>query len=424
MPKKGGKKEAGGGEEPNPFADVLAQPEKVLEFVTIKEKLDKSIKAQQDLQEENKKLKEELQLQQLEQRDLYTFLNKEIVTKSSTIAKLEAQVKDLETQLQSDQAVVEEKHNEEKELAKEITAKLAKEVGRYEKELSDLNVFIEKKHHIEKELENAQNDLAREKKKHEQVVAELERKTVQEKAALRREMELKIEEVKATFTKLTDNQLKSRTKQTMQENEKISAELVYQNKESQKILQKNIKFEEENRMLRRDLELHKQTEAELVKRNHAYMKTIKTLLGKVKTLEGARQENEKESKARVDDAEGKCREQVSGLQRDFEEVKRELEETKRELEAKTVELFRIETLQDELVEFLAKAANEIKEQYIETRGEDAWLEESSLPELAESGWRPEDALPPRLDELNLIERERVLRFLIQRVHEQQASGHE
>ena len=315
MPKKGGKKEAGGGEEPNPFADVLAQPEKVLEFVTIKEKLDKSMKAQQDLQEENKKLKEELQLQQLEQRDLYTFLNKEIVTKSSTIAKLEAQVKDLETQLQSDQAVVEEKHNEEKELAKEITAKLAKEVGRYEKELSDLNVFIEKKHHIERELEDAQNDLAREKKKHEQVVAELERKTVQEKAALRREMELKIEEVKATFTKLTDNQLKSRTKQTMQENEKISAELVYQNKESQKILQKNIKFEEENRMLRRDLELHKQTEAELVKRNHAYMKTIKTLLGKVKTLEGARQEIEKESKARVDEIEGKCREQVSGLQR-------------------------------------------------------------------------------------------------------------
>eukprot|EP00960_Hanusia_phi_P062405 765138-Hanusia_phi.AAC.1 len=315
MPKKGGKKESGGGDESNPFAEVLAQPEKVLEFVTVKEKLDKSLKVQQELQEENKKLKQDLELQQFEQRDLYTFLNKEIVSKSSTIAKLEAQVKDLEAQLKNDHAVVEEKRNEEKELAKEITAKLAKEVGRYEKELSDLNVFIEKKHQIERELDDVQQELAREKKKHEQVVAELERKTVQEKAALRREMELKIQEVKETFTKLTDNQLKSRTKQTMQENEKISAELLYQNKESQKILQKNLKIEDENRTLRQDLELRKQAESELVKRNHAYMKTIKTLLGKVKSLEGARQDKEKENKARVEDAEWKCREQVNSLQK-------------------------------------------------------------------------------------------------------------
>lgn len=76
-----------------------------------------------------------------------------------------------------------------------MTAKLAREVGKYEKELGDLNVFISKKTELENELEDTKTELLRERKKHEGIISELERKTVQEKERLRKEMENKIREV-------------------------------------------------------------------------------------------------------------------------------------------------------------------------------------------------------------------------------------
>ena len=68
------------------------------------------------------------------------------------------------------------------------------QVGKYEKELSDLNVFIARKNDLEGELEETKTELLRERKKHEQIISELERKTVKEKERLRKEMEAKIKQ--------------------------------------------------------------------------------------------------------------------------------------------------------------------------------------------------------------------------------------
>ena len=108
-------------------------------------------------------------------------------------------------------------------MAREMTQKLAREVGKYEKELVDLNEFISKKNKLESELEETKTEVLRERKKHEQIIAELERKTVQEKERLRKEMEAKICDAKEAFMKLTDNHLEATTKKTVQENEQMGS---------------------------------------------------------------------------------------------------------------------------------------------------------------------------------------------------------
>ena len=99
-------------------------------------------------------------------------------------------------------------------------------------------------------------------------------------------MAQKIKETKAQMMKLTDNQLEVTTKRTIMENEQMSTELAYQSRQTERLLEKNRELLEEAGDLRRQVDLYKQTEMELAKRNHVYQKTIKTLLGKLKLQVG------------------------------------------------------------------------------------------------------------------------------------------
>lgn len=62
---------------------------------------------------------------------------------------------------------------------------------------------------------------------------------------------LKIKETKANMMKLTDNQLETTTKRTIMENEQMSSELAYQSRQTEKLLQKNLKLLEDNAALKR-----------------------------------------------------------------------------------------------------------------------------------------------------------------------------
>ena len=334
MPKKKGAGKAKGPDPNNPFDMVVAQPEQVLELVATRDKLAASLAAEQELKETNRQLKEQLGQQKFEQDEIFAYLNKELVQKSRTVAILEARVQELELQVQYHQSDFDARLMEEKAMAREMTAKLAREVGKYEKELSDLNVFIEKKNELEGELEETKTELLRERKKHEQIISELERKTVQEKERLRKEMEAKIAEAKEAFMKLTDNHLEATTKKTMQENEQMGSELAFQNRETERLLHKNSKLAEDNRNAKRELELHKQTEAEMARRNHAYLRTIKSLLTKLKSLDQTKRDLERSAKSKEESVVGQYKDRVALLQQTVEEAYMQLDEMRMDIESK------------------------------------------------------------------------------------------
>ena len=143
----------------------------------------------------------------------------------------------------------------EKSEARENTTKLAREVGRYEQELGDLNMFISRKTELENELEDTKMELLKERKKHEQIITDLERKTTQEKDRLRKEMEARIRIAKEKFMEDTDGQLEQSTKETMHHNEQMASELAYQHRETERLVHKNRRLTEENLATRRQLEL-------------------------------------------------------------------------------------------------------------------------------------------------------------------------
>jgi len=84
---------------------------------------------------------------------------------------------------------------------------------------------------------------------------------------------------------LKKEQLKTTTRLTVLQNHQLTTELEYQSKQTEKLLFKNAKLQEQVTTLKRDVEIHKQVEAELAKRSHYAQTLIKKMSERIKELE-------------------------------------------------------------------------------------------------------------------------------------------
>jgi len=113
----------------------------------------------------------------------------------------------------------------------------------------------------------------------------MERKNVQETERLKKDMLFKIKETKENLLRLNDEQLHTTTRLTMLQNHQLTTELEYQSKQTEKLLFRNSKLQDQVTWFRRDIEIHKQVEAELARRSHFCQKIIKKLNQRIKDLE-------------------------------------------------------------------------------------------------------------------------------------------
>ena len=92
----------------------------------------------------------------------------------------------------------------------------------------------------------------------------------------------KIRETKSSLLALKKEQLDTTTRLTVLQNHQLTTELEYQSKQTEKLLFKNSKLQEQVTSFKRDVEIHKQVEAELAKRSHFCQKLIKKLSARIK----------------------------------------------------------------------------------------------------------------------------------------------
>jgi hypothetical protein len=86
------------------------------------------------------------------------------------------------------------------------------------------------------------NELEKQAQNHEQTINELERRNIIKKEQLKSEMIKKIREAKLNLLAMTEDKLHTTTKRTIKENEKMTTELHYQSRETEKILRQNVKL--------------------------------------------------------------------------------------------------------------------------------------------------------------------------------------
>ena len=412
---------------------------------TLKEKLKQYEVDSQGTATKNAELQGQLSKQKGDQKDIFQYLNGELAKKTDEIVALEERVLKLEEENDMQIRDHEARMLAQKDSAEQETARLQEQITAYKEQLEKVSTFIEYRASLEAELEEKKRALDEETKEHAKHVSDLERKHVQEKDRLKKEMLLKLRETKANLLKMTDNQLDTTTKRTIAENEQMSSELAWQSKETEKLLRKNDKLTGENQALRRELSLHKQTQEEFAKKVHVYQKTIKTLLAKLNAQDSSQQaelekiaaeeEEAARSKAavqqRVEALEEEAAELRAQLSQAGEEAGR-LEDSRHDLESKHLHMLSLQArdatrdratrdratrpparphphprpsppAQDEAVKFTLQCLEDMQE---------GRLPASGVSGSAGSGGRGEGA---SLQSLDPDQRETVMRYLLEQL---------
>ncbi|KAJ9513779.1 hypothetical protein QJQ45_015532 [Haematococcus lacustris] len=304
--------------------------EKELVIGYLKSKLGRYQDHGDQLQIENFKLSDDLETQKTNLRDINEFLTNELKARSLTTSALEAKNFELTQQIEdirkSHEAAIGKLRAERDKEADNLRSIIAD----YEKKAKLMSDFLERKEALEAELASTQAELNAKVKEYEYRLTDLDRSHIQDREKWKRETLARIKETKIQMMKLTDNQLEMTTKRTIMENEQMSIELGYQSRQTEKLMSINTVLMEENSELRRQIALSKQTEQELARRNNAYQKTIKSLVGLgqgSKTMVGLRRSTFQPDKAALT----KMKEQGSEQQQHGELV-RGLEEHAAELE--------------------------------------------------------------------------------------------
>jgi hypothetical protein len=388
------------------------------EIRTLKEKLGQYERDAVEMGTSNTDLQGQLSKQKDDQKDIFEYLNGELFKKTTEIESLEERVLKLEEENDLQMREHDHKMRVQKETSDQELESLQDSINEYREQLEKVEAFIQHKASLEMQLAEKARALEDEKREHETHVSDLERKHVQEKDRLKKEMLLKLRETKANLLKMTDNQLDTTTKRTIAENEQMSSELAWQSKETEKLIRKNEKLIGENSTLKRELALHQQTQEEFAKKVHVYQKTIKTLLAKLNTVQASQQDELK--KRHVDEEERDRRreedqqkidlleEESVTLRGQLEQAQEEAEAQEgahQELEAKHMEMLQ---LQDESVKFTLQCLKDMGEKF-GREAADAEGETGSPAELSEQ------VSHLTLQALDASKREEVVAYLLEQL---------
>ena len=166
-------------------------------------------------QADNQELKATLEKEKANQEDIFEYLRGEIHNKNNHINEL--QDKNL-TLMEEQERMTQENERTQQQLidkASEEKVMLQQEVRDVRAELKKVETFIKKENELEIELADKVKQIEDDRKAHADKISDLERKHVQEKDRLKKEMLLKLRETKANLLKMTDNQLDTTTKRTI-----------------------------------------------------------------------------------------------------------------------------------------------------------------------------------------------------------------
>ncbi|CDW75280.1 UNKNOWN [Stylonychia lemnae] len=141
-------------------------------------------------------------------------------------------------------------------------------------ELNGIYEFKKVRLQIQEEVQNLRDLLNNERQRHEVVLNEIENDKVQRMEKMRKDMLLRVKEVKTAMLNLTEDKLQGTTRLTIKQNKQLTSELEYQSKQTEHLMFQNFQMQNEIKNLIKDKQIHEEVEKELAKRSHFCQKVI------------------------------------------------------------------------------------------------------------------------------------------------------
>jgi hypothetical protein len=171
------------------------------------EKLERTLKKGETLKLENNTLAKAQAKFYTDKQDIVEFLNIKVGEHEKLISILESKNKTLEEEKKEIERFYKGEYETLTKSLKSENESLNLQMSKYKVELSELSVFSQQKAEIDEQLK--QFKLLLEKKEHEyrDTVHSLERKVLQDKSQMKREMLQKMNEAVANFRRVADQQM-------------------------------------------------------------------------------------------------------------------------------------------------------------------------------------------------------------------------
>ncbi|KAJ3003620.1 hypothetical protein HKX48_001670, partial [Thoreauomyces humboldtii] len=217
-----------------------------------------------------------------DKQDIVEFLNikvgeheKHINGLEERAVQLEVEKQELAKRTQRDlDAAVGEGH-------KEIEA-LQQQCAVYKNQLSDLHIFAARKDELEQQLTYLKGQLDAKERTYKETVHNIERKVLQDKNLLKREMLQKVNEAVANFQRVADQQMAETTKRAIRENMMITSQLKKMSGKTMELIAENDSLKQKVARLKMTNSVLTDSEQTLAKKNQTHQRVIKTLIEKLK----------------------------------------------------------------------------------------------------------------------------------------------
>ncbi|KAJ3068809.1 hypothetical protein HDU98_008086 [Podochytrium sp. JEL0797] len=217
-----------------------------------------------------------------DKQDIVEFLNIKVREHEEHITTLEFKILTLE----QEKRALEHKGKHDVESTKEEWRKEVDGVqttcAKYKAELDMLFDFKGRKDDLERQLRQALALLETREREYKDVIHTMERKVLQDKSQMKKEMLQKVNEAVTNFRRVADQQMAETTKRAIRENMAITSQLKKMSAKTLELIAENEGFKVQVHKLHTSNTLLTDSEKELAKKNQANQRVIKMLLDRLK----------------------------------------------------------------------------------------------------------------------------------------------
>jgi hypothetical protein len=352
----------------------------------------------------NQELIDELETQKVNLQDINSYLTNELRAKELATGEMEGRVASLARELDELRDLGQTRLRGVAEEAREQQSGLRAQLGAFEVEMAELDAFSATRDTLDAELREKEALLELQRENHAARLDGISHKSSTEKDRLKKELAQRIKDTKANMKKMTDAQLEMTTKRTIIENEQMGSELVYQARQTEKLLDRNEQLASEHDGMGGELGEARGVEQELAKRNHVYQKTIRTLTFKL----AQQQEAVRYDQAAMGRGEGELKvltRRLLAVQHERDALAQECDAAAADRDEAAAEVREGSSARAECARFLEACAGDIDDRMRAVR---TVHETSAEVEIL--------VQPGRLEELSLVQRRRALDYLLDKIN--------
>ena len=285
--KKGGKKGKKVEDGP-PKKEAITELQKEFYIIQIND-LEKRLERYQNkcdqLEIENADLQKNYEKQTQDKKEIVAFLKKKLEQMGDEVADLQEKLISLQQAKDAEKDAYELQITQLKTEAQETKDQLTSEIMLINGKLEQLEDFRQNKEEFMAKYRAMEDLLEQEQSNHKDALYNLERKEVQNRDRLKKEMTARVNTVAHEFRKVSNKQMAETTKRTIRENVSINSQLAKMSEKTIELIKENDDLRAKEKKQRQDINLLEDNEKELAKKNQACQKMINMLLDKNKKHE-------------------------------------------------------------------------------------------------------------------------------------------